>query len=116
MSVDWQGVADEVSGALSEVGFTANLKKVSNTGGSFYDPGQSETAHTITVMQDEQRVRDGAGTLTERTMRTLTIAADGPEIEKGDLVVIDGTDHRISEARAVAPGGVVLFYEADLDD
>lgn len=116
MSVDWQGIADEVSGALADVGFTLNLKKVTTTGGDFYDPSQTETAYTITVIQDQQRVRDGAGTLTDRTVRTLTIAADGPTIEKEDIVTLDGAEHRISEVRALARGGVAVYYEADLAD
>lgn len=113
---DWQAEARDAAADLAEEGFTAILRKRTDTGGTFYAPTHSEADQSITVVQDVQRVRDGSGTLTERTVRTLYAAATGPEISKGDAVVIGGVEHGISEVRPVAPGGVVVLYELDLAD
>lgn len=113
---DWAAITAEVADALGEEGMAATLTKISNAGGSFYDPVQSSTAYTVSVLQMFQRVRDGSGTMTEKTVRSLLVAADGPVIDEGDKISIGSEEYAITAVRPLAPAGVVLMYEVDLSD
>ncbi len=114
--IDSDGIRAEAAVAISENGFSATLTKVANSGGSFYDPGQASVAHAVKVLQMFQRVRDGSGTLTEKTVRTLLVAADGPSIDKGDKITVSGVEYAITAVRPLSPAGVDLMFEVDLSD
>lgn len=113
---NWQAEARDAAADLAEEGFQVTLHKRTGTGGSFYAPTHANTAHSLTVVQDVRRVVSVGGAMTEKSVRTLYAAADGPSVEKGDVVMIDGTEYAITEVRAVAPGGVPVLYELDLAD
>jgi hypothetical protein len=116
MSVDYQGIADEVSAAIAEVGFTAILRKETGGAATPWDTGTPTVTNTeITVIDDGIRDRYIAGTLTTRRTRVLTVAVqNGVVPQKPDQVVVRGVVFEIEEVMPLAPGGLDLLYEVEL--
>ncbi len=116
MSVDYQGIADEVSAAIAEVGFTAILRKETGGAATPWDTGTPAVTDTeITVIDDGIRDRYIAGTLTTRKTRVLTVAvANGVIPAKADRVQVRGVFFEIEEVMPLAPGGVDLLYDVEL--
>jgi hypothetical protein len=115
MAEDWAGVAREIGDAIADVGFAALLEQPGSATGPDYDPVRgSATLLPITVIDDQIRRRDGNGTITE-AVRVLTIAATGPAPVKGWRVVVRGAYHRIAQVMPLAPGGVDLLFDIELE-
>lgn len=112
--MDWASVASEVSAALSEVGFPVTLEQPGAETGPAYDPTiGSPTLHTVSAIDDQIRKRDAGGLVTE-TVRVLTIAADVTPA-KGWRVQVRGQWHRIAAVLPLAPGGVDLLFDCELE-
>jgi len=99
---------------IARFGGPATLRKLTATGPD-YAPTLTATDTTITVVDLSQRLRDAGGVLVGQSLRTLYVStAAGVTPEKGDKVVIGGTEHEISEVRTLAPGGTTVMWECDL--
>ena len=100
---------------IARFGRTATLRKPGAVTGPANDPTYgAPTDTTITCVDLEQRVRDGA-TLTDITRRTLIVSTSaGVTPSEGDTVVIDGGEHEALEVRTLAPGGVTVMWEVDI--
>lgn len=114
MAEDWNAVAREVAEAIASVGFTATLRQPGTLTGPDYDPTiGADTETAITVIDDQIRRRDAGGTVTE-TVRVLTMSAEVVPI-KGQIVVVRGETLRIGKVMPLAPGGVDLLFDVEIE-
>lgn len=113
MSENWAAVAVEIADAIASVGFTASLERQFPTDGP---EGGAEyaTVGEITVIDDTIAKRDAAGMVTG-SMRVLTIKGNGTVPLKGWRVQVRGTWHRIAAVKPLAPGGVDLLFDLELE-
>ena len=129
MAEDWTAIAAEVAEGIAEVGFVVALRK---NGLKPTDGHQADyvgpTFHELTVIDDNQKIRDTSGNLVKRSTRTLTVAVGGVVPEKKDRIKIkdavtfltNPTDFGFTEAfvidevRPFEPGGTALLYDIDL--
>jgi len=116
MPENWTKVAQEVAAAIADVGFSATVEQPGTiTGGTAADPVRgSATQHTVTVIDDRINRRDGNGTVTE-TVRVLTLGALVVTPQKGWRVQVRGSWHRIAKVMPLAPGGVDLLFDVELE-
>ena len=112
MSEDWAAIATEIAGAVASVGFAAVLETQCDTGGP---EGGEEYAvnEAITVIDDQITRRDNGGTVTG-TARVLTIKGNGTVPVKGWRVQVRGQWHTIAGVKPLAPGGVDLLFDMEL--
>ena len=113
--MDWAGVQADVQAALLEVGFTVTLEKATSTGPEYDPTPGAPVTYSLTVIDDQIRVRDQAGNLTGLTQRVLTVAYGAVVPAKGDWVVVRGARHRIGEVMPLAPGGADILYDLLLE-
>ena len=113
MSEDWAAIQAEVADAIASVGFTAYLEEMCPTDGS---EGGEEWAQVgpITVIDDRITRRDASGMVTG-TRRVLTIKGNGTVPVKGWRVEVRGATHRIAAVMPLAPGGVDLLFDLELE-
>lgn len=113
MSEDWAAIQAEVADAIASVGFTAYLERMCETEGP---DGGSEWAQVgqITVIDDQVTRRDAGGMVTG-TKRVLTIKGNGTVPVKGWRVQVRGAWHRIAAVKPLAPGGVDLLFDLELE-
>jgi hypothetical protein len=127
-------IAAEIAEALAEAGeatgdgpLVCTLRKPSATGPETpWDeteegaPGLSE----LTAIEDTRQLRDASGTLIDKTVRTLTVNATGQVPEESDEIAIgvaqadvdgDTPFETIAAVRTIAPGGIALMFELDLE-
>lgn len=115
MAEDWASVAKEVEAALLIVGFNATLQKAGTNSGTEYDPVIGPpTDYPVNIIDDTIRLRDSSGTLIDRKMRVLTMAATGVIASKNDRILVRGTWHEIIEVMPLAPGGVDLLFDLEV--
>lgn len=99
---------------IARFGQPATLRQIVNIG-TEYAPTQITTNTTITVVDQNQRVRDAAGVLTSETRRTLLVStAAGVTPAKAGKVQIGGKWHEVAQVSPLSPGGTVIFWEIDL--
>jgi hypothetical protein len=112
MSEDWAAIAAEVAEALDSVGFTALLEQRVETsepeGDSYRVVGE------ITVVDDRIVQRDAGGMVTG-TRRVLTMKGNGVVPEKGWRVEVRGQILRIAQVMPLAPGGVDLLFDLEVE-
>ena len=113
MSENWAAVAVEIADAIASVGFSATLERQCETDGP---EGGAEyaTVGTITVIDDTINRRDAVGMVTGST-RVLTVKGNGTVPVKGWRVQVRGTWHRIAAVKPLAPGGVDLLFDLELE-
>jgi len=113
MSEDWAAIAAEVEEAIASVGFAATLERQCETDGS---EGGAEyaTVGEIIVIDDQVAKRDAGGMVTG-SRRVLTVKGNGTVPEKGWRVKVRGTWHRIAVVMPLAPGGVDLLFDLELE-
>lgn len=111
MAENWTAIAAEVADAIASVGFTATLEVQTDTAGP---EGNTVTTEAITVIDDSITRRDAGGMITGHT-RTLMVKGNGTVPLKGWRVQVRGQWHRIAEVRPLAPGGVDLMFNLDLE-
>jgi hypothetical protein len=116
MPENWTAIAAEIAGAIADIGFTATLHEpIPGVGSTDYDIAEDfEDITEITVIDDRIRLRDATGTVT-MTARVLTVAATGVVPEKGWHVTVRDKKHRIAEVMPLAPGGVDLLFDLELE-
>lgn len=115
MAEDWDAIAREVAGALSQVGFVVTLEKPATVPTTPWDTATATfTTSELTCVDDRYRLRDQAGNLLQQSMRTLTVNATDAVPAKKDRVRVNGEWFEIAEVRPTAPGGVAVLYELDL--
>lgn len=112
MSEDWAGIAAEVAEAIASVGFAATLETQTATTGA--DDAPTFTEEAITVIDDQITKRDAGGMVTG-SVRVLTIKGNGTVPVKGWRVQVRGSWHRIAAVRPLAPGGVDLLFDLELE-
>lgn len=118
MAEDWASIANEVAGAISDVGFTAYLEQPTGRG-EYPEPDPvtigGDTLHSVTVIDSEIR-RFDAGNGATRTARILTMAATGPVVPaKGWRIRVRGQWHRIASVMPLAPGGTDLLFDLEIE-
>lgn len=114
MAENWSAVAAEIADAIASVGFTATLEEPGAATGPDYDPTfAAPTLRTVTVIDDQIRRRDAGGTVTE-TVRVLTMSAAIVPV-KGWRVQVRGQWLRIREVMPLAPGGVDLLFDCEVE-
>lgn len=112
MSEDWNAIAAEVADAIASVGFTALLEQRVETSGSEGD--SFRLIGDITVIDDRITQRDAGGMVTG-TRRVLTIKGNGVVPEKGWRVEVRGQIVRIAQVMPLAPGGVDLLFDLEVE-
>lgn len=114
MAENWTAIAAEIAEAIASVGFTATLRQPGAVTGPDYDPTiGADTETAITVIDDQIRRRDAGGTVTE-TVRVLTMSAEVVPV-KGQIVVVRGETLRIGKVMPLAPGGVDLLFDCEVE-
>jgi hypothetical protein len=113
MAEDWNAIAIEVAEAIASVGFEAYLEAQNDLGGP---EGGEEYAEVepITVIDDMIKRRDAGGMVTG-SVRVLTIKGNGTVPVKGWRVQVRGDWHRIAQVWPLAPGGVDLLFDLELE-
>jgi len=113
MSEDWAAVAAEIEDAIASVGFAAVLEVQNDNCGP---EGGAEYAEpeAITVIDDQIKRRDAGGMVTG-AVRMLTIKGNGTVPLKGWRVQVRGQWHRIAQVWPLAPGGVDLLFDLELE-
>ena len=111
MSEDWAAIAAEVADAIASVGFPATLESRVATSGP---EGGAIATETITVIDDMIKRRDAGGMVTQN-VRVLTIRGNGTVPQKGWRVQVRGQWHRIAQVMPLAPGGVDLLIDIELE-
>jgi hypothetical protein len=112
MSENWSAIAAEIADAIGSVGFTAILEERLETDGPEGDTYRR--VEDITVIDDQIDMRDAGGMITGRK-RVLTIKGNGSVPKKGWRVEVRGEVHRIAAVRPLAPGGVDLLFDLELE-
>lgn len=113
MSENWDQIATEVADAIASVGFAAKLERQCATDGP---EGGAEyaTVGQIIVIDDTITKRDAGGMVTGST-RVLTIRGNGVVPQKGWRVEVRGQWHRIAKVQPLAPGGIDLLFDLELE-
>jgi len=116
MAENWVAVADEIADALAEVGFAATMEEPPTEGGPEYDPVAHgfPTLHTVNVIDDRITKKDADGAVTG-VRRVLTVEAGVVVPVKGWRVQVGAAWHRIASVMPLAPGGVDLLYDVELE-
>lgn len=113
MTYDYARAKATAERLIARFGQDATLRQITQSGDA-WAPTLTETDTTVKVVDLNIAQRDGAGLVGE-TRRTLYVSTSaGVTPEKGDKVVIGGTEHEIGEVRPLAPGGTNVMFEADL--
>lgn len=88
------------------------------------DPANDPTDYEVTAVENVQDVRDMSGTLIGVKKRTLTVSATGVAPLKSDTIAVGVAKADVDESTVfeeivavepLAPGGVVLLYEIELN-
>jgi hypothetical protein len=116
MAENWAGIAAEVSEALASVGFTATLRKTTETAGpNEWTPGVPVVTDTaVTILSGNFRLDQIDGTLIQATDRLITMEARTVVPSPGDSLLIGGKDHEVIMVRPLDPGGVAVLYEVQV--
>lgn len=112
MSEDWAAIAAEVADAIASVGFAATLETQTATTGADDAPTFANVA--VTVIDDQITKRDAGGMVTGFA-RVLTVKGNGTVPVKGWRVQVRGQWHRIAAVRPLAPGGVDILFDLELE-
>jgi len=127
-------IAAEITSALGEASVATGdgplictLRKP-GTGGptSPHDttPEPADTLHEMNGLSGSRQLRDASGTLIGKTIGTLTLSATGVEPKQGEQIAVgvamadvtnDTLFQTIAEVRPLAPGGVALSYDVDME-
>lgn len=114
MAENWAAIAAEIDAAIASVGLAAALEQPGTATGTEYDPTiGAATLLPVTVIDDAIRRRDAGGTVTE-TVRVLTMSAAVQPV-KGWRVQVRGQWLRIVQVMPLAPGGVDLLYDCEVE-
>ncbi len=119
MTFDYGRIRAVATRQIRDKGFPATIEKPGKPSGDPWNPTPGvSTRHPIHVVQEFHRFRDAEGALIGQTVHTLLVAAEGTTPEKADKVALGGETrwHEVAEVRPVAPGGVAVMYELDLQD
>lgn len=113
MSENWEAIQAEIADAIASVGFAATLERQCETEGP---EGGAEyaTVGEVIVIDDQVTRRDATGMVTGST-RVLTIKGNGTTPAKGWRVKVRDQWHRIAVVKLLAPGGVDLLYDLELE-
>lgn len=112
MAENWSAIAAEVADAIASVGFPALLEERQESSGP--EGNGFRLFHDITVIDDRIAKRDAGGMVTGRT-RVLTMKGNGVTPEKGWRVEVRGEVHRIAQVMPLAPGGVDVLYDLEIE-
>ncbi len=112
MSEDWNAIAAEVAEAIASVGFTACIEQRVESSGPEGD--SFRLLGEISVVDDRITQRDAGGMVTG-TRRVLTIKGNGVVPEKGWRVDVRGQILRIAQVIPLAPGGVDLLFDLEVE-
>lgn len=112
MAENWTAIQAEIADAIASVGFTAYLEQKVETQGPEGDG--FALVGEITVIDDTISQRDAGGMVTG-SRRVLTIKGNGVVPEKGWRVEVRGRVHRIAQVMPLAPGGVDLLFDLELE-
>ena len=101
---------------IAKFGQAAILEVPPVEAGPDYDPGQAgwSTELAVTVVDLNRKVRDTSG-LVEKTQRTFYMAVPTSAPQADWRVKLGTVWHRIIEVRPLAPGGVAVMYEVDIE-
>jgi hypothetical protein len=113
MSEDWSAVAAEIEEAIASVGFAAVLETQCDPGGP--EGGAEYAVNEPIIVIDDQIKRRDAGGMGTGTARMLTIKGNGTVPLKGWRVQVRGHWHRIAQVWPLAPGGVDLLFDLELE-
>lgn len=120
MAEDWEAIAGEVADALEDTGFTVTLRKpVAGGPATPWDATAEPTPddYTLNVVLTHVDKKDQSGTLIGETKRVLIAeSANGVVPHKDDKVFIDSVWTEINNVKPLAPGGVDLMYEIELEN
>lgn len=120
MSEDWASIAAEVAFAIEDVGFAATITRKGTGGPSSPDQVNivskpAPVTFTVRVIDDGIKDRYAPGGLVTRKARVLTISTAGTTPVKKDRITVRGVEHEIQAVMPLAPGGVDLLYEVELE-
>lgn len=118
MAEDWTAVITDVAAGLREVGFSATLTRTSGGAETPWGTGAATVStYPVTVLEDSTQTRygrDPQGALVPRTVRVLMLAADGEAPRMGDTITLADGAHQIALVAPFQPGGVALYFEAEI--
>lgn len=117
----------EASAATGDGSLVCTLKRP-GTGGptSPHDltPEPPDELYEMNGLIGSRQLRDAAGTMIGKTIRTLTLSATGADPKQGHQIAVgvamvdvtnETTFEAITKVHPFAPGGVALSYDVDLE-
>ena len=115
---DWNPIKQSISAAILQLGQPAVLISISRSGFR-WSPDVTETEHEVTIVDTNiavQSVGEDAN-LVSTSSRAIYISAEGLEVspKSSDRVRIGSTEYQIVESKSHSPGGIVLYYEVQIE-
>lgn len=118
MTGDYSAQRKKATAAIAAKGGAATLRRAGAQTGDEWNPNSGvPTDYTVSVVDLGIRERQREGSVTE-TVRTVMMGSeDGVTPIRGDIMTVNSRGHLVKEVRPLqpAPGGVVVFYEVDLE-
>lgn len=115
MSEDWTAIASEVADAIGSVGFTATLSRKTSGPELPWDlPATGAVEFSVTIVDSGWRQVYGPG-MVLRAAHMVTVAAEGTVPAVGDTLTFKGLQHHILRVDPLAPGGVDLLYDIEVE-
>lgn len=98
---------------IAKFGAAATLTRKTVTGEG-YDPSISTTDHAVTAVAVAYEVGEIDGVRVLASDRKVLVSTKGLEVEPqpGDVLTISGAAHAVVSVKPLAPGGVVVMWEA----
>jgi len=117
MTVDYAAARADAAAGITEGGTTATLRKPGTTSGPAHNPTRTPGAeYECKVLVLDYRLSERDGVLVQANDRKVMIAAEGLAVapEPGDALTVGGVAYAVVSAMPFAPGGSVVYYEAQV--
>lgn len=117
MTYDWAKKQATAARLITKYGQVCVLSQAGVRSGPDWDPVIGEPVLTdVTAVDLNILQKPEAGYLVTEQTRKLFIAVPAAVVPKqDDTITIGGAVHKLQTVKPLAPGGVTLFYEADLE-
>lgn len=107
--------ADAVATAIeliADFGQTGAIRRTVNSGDP-WNPTQTDTDYTVTLVVIDYENKDVDGTLIRQTDRHVLVSPDGLTVEPttADSVVVDGATLAIINVKPLNPAGTLVMYD-----
>lgn len=114
---DYSRSAATAERLVARFGLLATLIKRPDAAGDLWNPRPIDDDMEVQVRAVDLGIKERlvAGTLTKRNMRVLLVAGTSEAPELGDRIIIGHVRHEVAGIERIAPGGVDVLYEVEVE-